>query len=77
MVSKEDIGGPVYVQTNSSGTTTAQALGNIVATNNDDPNHNFLYYMPINKILASENTELLTYVLEKEIDNKTEIKYSK
>ncbi|CAG8670899.1 9120_t:CDS:2, partial [Ambispora gerdemannii] len=49
MVSQEDLGGPVYAQSNNSGTTTAQALGHIVATNNDDPNHKFLYYLPIDK----------------------------
>jgi len=76
MVSKEDLGGPVYVENDNNGTVTSQALGHIVATNNDDPNHKFLYYMPIDKILGAKNTELLTHNFEEEkINDAVEIKY--
>jgi len=76
--SQADIGGPVYVQNNSGGVITSQALGHIVATNNDDPQHKFLYYMPIDKVLTTAiNTELLIYVPEKENNSRTEIKYLK
>jgi len=55
----EDIGGPVYSQNENSGTLIAKALGHIVNTNNDDPNHKVLYYMPIDGILANINKRLL------------------
>jgi len=35
-----------------------------VATNNNDPQHKFVYYMPIGKVLTSGNIELLTYIPE-------------
>jgi hypothetical protein len=73
--SSEDLGGPVYVKTDKNGTTTSQALGHMVATNNDDPQHKFLYYLPIEKVLTAANTELLTYQEEEKIDD-FEIKYS-
>ena len=62
--SEEDIGGPVYVQNNNNGTTTVQALGHVVATNNNDPQHKLVYYMPIDKVLTSAGSELLTHVPE-------------
>jgi len=71
--SKEDIGGPVYAQSNNSGTVTAQGLGHIVAVNNDDPQHKFLYYLPMDKVLNSGDTKLLTHTLEEE-KNEIEIK---
>lgn len=55
----EDIGGPVYSQSENSGRLIAKALGHIVDTNNDDPNHQVLYYMPIDGILAKINKQLL------------------
>ena len=62
--SKEDIGGPVYAQSDNDGTIAVQALGHVVATNNNDPQHKFVYYMPIGKVLTSGNIELLTYIPE-------------
>jgi|SRR3954465_616095 hypothetical protein len=77
MVSKKDLGGPVYVQSdNSNGTVTSQALGHIVAINNDDPNHQILYYMPINKVLTTvANTKLLTHTFEEKKLNELEAGY--
>ena len=62
-----DLGGPVYVESGIGDRTTAQALGFINRFDNNDPNHKFLYYTPLDKalkgILGSSNCNyaLMTY----------------
>ncbi|RIB29301.1 hypothetical protein C2G38_2057044 [Gigaspora rosea] len=48
---EEDLGGPVYFVNVDGKKKTAQALGHIVDTNNDDPEHKILYYMPLKNIV--------------------------
>jgi len=47
----EELGSPVYTKNNIGERTTAQALGYITDIDNSDPNHNFFYYTPIDKVL--------------------------
>ncbi|CAG8840517.1 32971_t:CDS:2, partial [Gigaspora margarita] len=57
----EDIGGPVYIQIDNSGSTTAQALGHITSIFNDDRTDvTDFYYTPIEKVLLTGIIELAT-----------------
>jgi len=64
---EENLGGPVYVESNIGGQTTAQALGYITNFDNSDPNHKSFYYTQLDtvlkKLLADHNCTytLMTY----------------
>ncbi|KAF0507917.1 hypothetical protein F8M41_018873 [Gigaspora margarita] len=58
----EDIGGPVYIQIDNNGFTTAQALGHITSIFNDDrTGSKYFYYTPIEKVLSAGIIKLTTY----------------
>ncbi|CAG8571526.1 23969_t:CDS:1, partial [Racocetra persica] len=58
----EDIGGPVYIQTENNGTTTAQALGHITNLFNDNSTgRKYFYYTPIEKVLSAGIIKLSTF----------------
>lgn len=63
----EDVGAPVYSETQIGERTLAQALGHISIIDNNDPQHQTFYYTPLEQALDGVNSDnsctysLLTY----------------
>jgi len=63
----EDVGAPVYSETQIGERTLAQALGHISVIDNNDPQHQTFYYTPLEQALDGVNSDnsctysLLTY----------------
>lgn len=63
----EDIGAPVYAETQIGERTLAQALGHVSVIDNNDPQHQSFYYTPLEQVLDGISSDhyctysLLTY----------------
>ncbi|CAG8449701.1 11237_t:CDS:2 [Racocetra fulgida] len=63
----EDIGAPVYAETQIGERTLAQALGHVSVIDNNDPQHQSFYYTPLEQVLDGVSSDhyctysLLTY----------------
>ena len=63
----EDIGAPVYTETQIGDRTFAQTLGHVSVVDNNDPQHQSFYYTPLEQALDGINSDhsctysLLTY----------------
>jgi len=63
----EDIGAPVYTETQIGDRTFAQALGHVSVVDNNDPQHQTFYYTPLEQALDGIKSDhsctysLLTY----------------
>ena len=60
----EDIGAPVYTETQIGDRTLAQALGHVSIVDNNDPQHQTFYYTPLEQTLDGiKNDHSCTYSL--------------
>jgi hypothetical protein len=60
---KEDLGGPVYVETNVGDRTVAQALGYVTFVDNGNPDNKQIYYTPLDEVLKRTNDNGCSYTL--------------
>jgi len=59
----DDLGGPIYTESNIADRNITQALGYVTSFDNTDPNHQFVYYTPLEKVFDGLSIEDCNYAL--------------